>query len=274
MRPATREFLRASRSLLSGLHGYVYVRWMNAYVRVLLRLTRHSPPRFAIAWLTARYHGKILTHDHAHAAVTVDRDIRTEAPEQVVPYRLARQIVLTASQDIVAFECACRHIRPVHCEPTRVCMVLGRPTTDLILALHPDSARRLTRQEAVQLLADEHARGHVHTAWFKDAMLDRFYAICNCCKCCCGGIEAMVQHGVPVLVGSGYVAEIDAAQCAACGNCVEACAFHALAGGDGPPALDWDRCMGCGACEAKCSTGAMRLVRDERKGPPLDVRAL
>jgi ferredoxin len=32
--------------------------------------------------------------------------------------------------------------------------------------------------------------------------------------------------------------------------------------------------MGCGACEVKCSTGAITLVRDGRKGVPLDVRAL
>jgi ferredoxin len=32
--------------------------------------------------------------------------------------------------------------------------------------------------------------------------------------------------------------------------------------------------MGCGACEVTCATGAITLARDERKGTPLDVRAL
>jgi hypothetical protein len=26
---------------------------------------------------------------------------------------------------------------------------------------------------------------------YKDAMLGRFYAICNCCSCCCGAMEAL-----------------------------------------------------------------------------------
>jgi hypothetical protein len=26
--------------------------------------------------------------------------------------------------------------------------------------------------------------------YYKDAMLGRFYAICNCCACCCGAMQA------------------------------------------------------------------------------------
>jgi formate hydrogenlyase subunit 6/NADH:ubiquinone oxidoreductase subunit I len=37
---------------------------------------------------------------------------------------------------------------------------------------------------------------------------------------------------------------------------------------------DWEKCLGCGACEVKCTNQAIRMVRDERKGIPLDVRAL
>ena len=36
-------------------------------------------------------------------------------------------------------------------------------------------------------------------------MLGRFYAICNCCKCCCGAMQAHL-NGVPMLASSGYVA--------------------------------------------------------------------
>jgi ferredoxin len=152
-------------------------------------------------------------------------------------------------------------------------MIIGQPISGMVLEQQP-SARRLTQAEALELLEAEHARGHVHTAWFKDAMLNRFYAICNCCQCCCVGIQAMVQYGVPVLLSSGYVAQIDAEKCAHCGDCLAICAFHALTDGDGDVTRNWENCMGCGACEVKCSTGAITLVRDERKGTPLDVRAL
>ena len=96
-------------------------------------------------------------------------------------------------------------------------MIVGQPFVDFILEHHPAKSRRLTTDEAVEMLEAEHQRGHVHAAYFKDAMLNRFYAICNCCKCCCGGIESMVKHGVPMMTSSGYLAEVNADLCKACG---------------------------------------------------------
>jgi Pyruvate/2-oxoacid:ferredoxin oxidoreductase delta subunit len=153
-------------------------------------------------------------------------------------------------------------------------MVIGQPMVDFVVDHHPGTARRLTQAEAVELLRAEHERGHVHSAWFKDAMLGRFYAICNCCKCCCGGIRQMVERGVPMVASSGYVAQIDTEACANCGDCVDACPFQAMALDDGAVVHSWERCMGCGVCEVKCQTGAIAMVRDERKGIPLDVRLL
>jgi NAD-dependent dihydropyrimidine dehydrogenase PreA subunit len=269
----TRRFLRESGFGLRALHGYIYGRWPRQYVKALLWLGRHAVPSPVGQWVADRYHGKVLAHDHALAIVALDHDVAARGQEQIIPYPVARDIILKSPPDVVVFDCPCRHSRPVHCEPTKVCMIIGQPVTGLVLEQQP-SARRLTQAEALELLEAEHARGHIHTAWFKDAMLNRFYAICNCCKCCCAGIQAMVEFGVPVLVSSGYVARIDPELCANCGDCVEACAFHALSEADGAVTQDWERCMGCGVCEVACSTGAIKLVRDERKGTPLDVRSL
>jgi Pyruvate/2-oxoacid:ferredoxin oxidoreductase delta subunit len=76
------------------------------------------------------------------------------------------------------------------------------------------------------------------------------------------------------MASSGYVAEIDHELCADCDDCVASCPFDALATNSDGVVRDWDRCMGCGICETTCSTGAVTMVRDERKGTPLDVRAL
>ena len=151
-------------------------------------------------------------------------------------------------------------------------MVIGKPFTDFILEHNPGSSRRLTQDEALALLREEHERGHIHTAYFKDACLDRFYAICNCCPCCCGGIQAM-RGNVPMVCASGYVARIDAAHCAACGTCADACPFDAIQV-NGTAVVDWELCMGCGVCTSQCPNGLITLERDERKGIPLDVRAL
>jgi NAD-dependent dihydropyrimidine dehydrogenase PreA subunit len=271
---STWRLLRESGFGLRALHGYAYLRWSRAYVRTLMRMGARGPSPAFGRWLADRYHGKVLPHDHACELVSLDHDVAVTLREQVVPYPMARDIVLESPPDVVAYECSCRHNRPVHCEPTRVCMIIGRPMTDFVLEHHPRDARRLTTEEALELLAEEHARGHVHTAYFKDATLNRFYAICNCCRCCCAGIQAMVEWGIPVLASSGSVAEIDAAVCARCGECVGVCAFRALSVGEDGVVRDWEKCMGCGACEARCAAGAVKLVRDAKKGEPLDARAL
>ncbi len=58
-------------------------------------------------------------------------------------------------------------------------------------------------------------------------MLDRFYAICNCCECCCGAMQAQ-RNGTPMLASSGYVSQVDTDLCMGCGDCIPYCQFHAL----------------------------------------------
>ncbi len=270
--PATRSFFEQSQSLAAALHGWIYARFTQPYINFLLKPRRGGSGK-ASRWLADHYHGKVLTHEQARAIVVNERVIRRDL-EQVVPYPTAREIVLNGPPEIAAYECVCRHARPSPCQPTMVCMVVGQPMVDLILEHHPDQSRRLSQQEALELLRSEHERGHVHAAWFKDAVLGRFYAICNCCKCCCGGIRCMRNRGVPFLAASGYAAEIDRENCSLCGACIDICPFDALALKEDSVELAWEKCLGCGACEAMCPSGAARLVRDERKGIPLDVRAL
>jgi NAD-dependent dihydropyrimidine dehydrogenase PreA subunit len=263
------------RRILDGraLHGYVYMRWIKEYLDLLIhRALPHANPR-GKKWVTNHYHGKVLTPELAQAIITNDREIALHDLEQIIPYQMARDLVLKGSPDVAVFQCGCRQIRENPCQPIQVCMVIGQPFVDFVLEHHSKSSRRLTQTEALELLRAEHERGHLHSAWFKDAMLDRFYTICNCCKCCCGGIEAMVKYGAPSMVSSGYVAKVDEASCNACGTCEDACAFKAIKM-NGNATVNWEKCMGCGVCTDQCPTQAIALIRDERKGVPMDVQLL
>jgi ferredoxin len=141
---------------------------------------------------------------------------------------------------------------------------------DFVLEQNPGS-RRATRQEALDIIDAEAKRGHFQTAWF--GPYNRFYAICNCCGCCCAAVEAMQKYGIPMIASSGYVASVDPKSCKACGDCMKACFFNAISVEE-TAVVSRDACMGCGVCARTCPNGAMSLIADIEKGIPLDVTAL
>ncbi len=219
------------------------------------------------------YHGKVVPIEAAIQLVTVDKEICLTDLEQVIPYALARDIVLRNPDHIVVLDCPCRSSRLKPCLPIDVCLVVGEPFASFVAEHHPNRSRWITPKEAVEILRAEDERGHVHHAFFKDAMLGRFYAICNCCSCCCGAIQAH-RNGIPMLASSGYVSCVDNDICLGCGLCNEVCQFGALSMSDGIAVVDGDICMGCGVCVSKCPNGALSLVRNPIKGEPLEIYEL
>jgi ferredoxin len=104
-------------------------------------------------------------------------------------------------------------------------------------------------------------------------MLGRFYAICNCCPCCCGAMQAHRQ-GTPMLAASGYRAVVDPAGCSGCEVCLDACPFDAIRMQDAVPFAESGKCMGCGVCVSVCTTGSLSLARDPQQGIPLELDRL
>lgn len=275
--PSTLEFIREGglkRFLsLSTLHGYLYLRWQKPYLKLFINKIGPNSTQSARKWWSDQYHGKILPEKEAENLVRIHESISLRELEQVVPYPIARDLVISAPPKITVYECGCRHARKDHCSPTQVCMFFGEPFANFMLEHHPNESRALSQPEALELLQAEHQRGHVHTAWFKNAMHDRFYVICNCCKCCCGGIETMNKYGIPMMASSGYVAIIDEDLCGACGTCVENCPFEAISLEE-HAVISWEKCMGCGVCVDPCPNAALSLIIDENKGIPLDLPVL
>jgi ferredoxin len=216
------------------------------------------------------YHGKVVPLQAATQLVTVREAIRIENLETIIPYAKARDIILKNPDHIAVLDCPCRASRPNPCLPLDVCLIVGEPFASFVAEHHPRRTRWITSEEAVDILRAEDERGHVHHAFFKDAMLGRFYAICNCCSCCCGAMQAQ-RHGTPMLASSGYIAQVDEGLCIGCGECREVCQFGALSLNEIHSIVDQETCMGCGVCVSKCAQGALALAREVSKGEPLEI---
>jgi ferredoxin len=296
MHPSTRAFWRANRksenpSLFNFLHGYLYGRW--TYFYIAMGTGRHPlAKRLAplLNWIGGlivdnaggsstpalkmedTYHGKVVPLAAAKQLVSIKEDISLKNLEHVIPYSLARDIVLENPDHIVALDCPCRMASQHPCLPLDVCLIVGEPFASFVTGHHPNHSRSITSQEAQEILQAEDKRGHVHHAFFKDAMAGRFYAICNCCACCCGAMQAQ-RSGTPMLASSGYLARVEASECISCRRCEKACQFNAIRI-DGFAVIDSDMCMGCGVCVAQCKPGAIRLERAAEKGIPLEIEAL
>ena len=299
LRPSTRAYIREARnkvdfSLFDFLHGYVYARWPYLYIGVGTgehRLARTLAP--VVQWIgrliapadgdagngsnaksfADTYHGKVVPLDAAKQLVNIHEPVVLKDLEHIIPYATARDIIMKNPEHIVALECPCRTARPDPCLPLDVCLIVGEPFAGFIAEHHRHRARFITREEAGEILEAEHERGHVSHAFFKDAMLGRFYAICNCCSCCCGAMQAQ-RNGTPMLTSSGYVAHVDAVICAGCERCIDFCQFTALSMRDGVAVVDYDACMGCDVCVDKCDQGALSLVLEPANGEPLEIREL
>jgi ferredoxin len=298
IKPSTRQFYQLGRrlsgySLFDWIHGYVYGRWPYLYIGV--GTGEHRLSRFLAAlWgffstlfqnrtrgeketagmnFADTYHGKVVSLEDASHLVKLNQGVSLRDLEQVIPYKKARDIIIKNPGHIVVLDCPCRASRPDPCTPLDVCLIIGDPFATFIEEHHPGRSRRISGDEAVEILRAEHDRGHVHHAFFKDAMLGRFYAICNCCSCCCGAMQAW-RNGIPMLASSGYVSRVDPERCIGCGNCVEYCQFKALSLENGRIKINRDACMGCGICVSRCEQDALSVDLDPSRGRPLKIHEL
>jgi Pyruvate/2-oxoacid:ferredoxin oxidoreductase delta subunit len=319
LKPSTRAWLRETRqvkgfSFLDLLHSYIYGRWPYFYIGVgtgehplsrliapfatqLISLLTHKSRTQAVEIGPAAdmsevnptgkafadtYHGKVVPLEAAKQLVTIQQEIKITNLEKMIPYARARDIIMHNPDHIVVIDCPCRVAREHPCLPLDVCLIIGEPFASFIAEHQPQHTRWINSDEAIDILKAEDKRGHVHHAFFKDAMLGRFYAICNCCDCCCGAMQAH-RGGTPMLASSGFRAVAELERCSGCAVCVDFCQFHALSmiPTDDPAVksgqriqIDPARCMGCGVCVNHCARKSLSLERDEARGEPLEIQKL
>ena len=192
-------------------------------------------------------------------SIPVNIEIITE--HRVLNLEKAKEY-LDKDHSIVVLNCGCRTARRNCDAPLDVCLCMDS-AAEMIFSkddLKNKNPRRITKEEAVQVLMRSHEAGLVHMAY--DVMgEDKVNAICSCCSCCCAILSSVLRFGLfPQLLTSDTTSVTDMSKCTGCGICAERCQFGAREMTGDSLTINPELCMGCGLCVTKCPTAAIRLV--------------
>src|SRR5512139_2814479 len=113
--------------------GYLYLKYTEYFFNKALETAGMEPKKLppldpaveemlsAVAWEvsekamsaeTSLYHGKIVRPQDARKLVTLKEDVHLSPPERVVPFKIARDIVIENPSSIVVGTCPCRSANP------------------------------------------------------------------------------------------------------------------------------------------------------------------
>ena len=174
--------------------------------------------------------------------------------------------MIEAAEEIVVQPCDCRKLGENCNRPVETCIWLDGGARK---ALDRGHGRRLSKEEAIQLLRRADKRGLMHTAdseWRQRGL----HAICNCCACDCYPFRAAQELGTKgVWPKSHYIAQYYAEHCNQCGACVKRCHFEAFyhdgsiveVDGKSKKGVSFDpaKCWGCGLCANSCPQDAIEM---------------
>ena len=100
--------------------------------------------------------------------------------------------IVNSSEGLALGPCTCRAVfrncdNPVHAE------IMVGLSQNAFIEERPHDYREITKEEATDILRQCHQRGLIHTII---KCRDDFYAICNCCSCCCVPLRLSTKYGI------------------------------------------------------------------------------
>ena len=112
--------------------------------------------------------------------------------------------IVDCSEGLALGPCTCRDVFKNCDNPINAEIMLGF-NGNVFVEERPQDYREITKQEAKDILRQCHQRGLIHTII---KCRQGFYAICNCCSCCCVPLRLRKEYGI----GSALIRSDDIVQ--------------------------------------------------------------
>jgi hypothetical protein len=100
--------------------------------------------------------------------------------------------MVAMAEGVAVGPCDCR-LTFGNCDNPIDAEILLGPSRHILLEAMPHNSHEITKEAAREILRDCHRRGLIHTAI---KCRNDFYAICNCCTCCCVPLRLSKQYGI------------------------------------------------------------------------------
>lgn len=271
-----------------AVHNYLYFYFYYPYVFFLYHLFRIlstyfswvKPIRHIISMAFSRYHAKVISFGNTKKIFELNEDISATSSKNkmIVPFRYAYKILLQEPDYIAVMDCPCKKTMNAPDWTINSCISVGRKTSQFWLETlgKKYNARKISQQEALDLIKGFRKKGYITQAFFKVATGGSTGVICNCHMDNCVSLQATrfakkFDPSAAMAADSGYSVSHDDAKCRKCGVCASICNFGAIRVFDGVRTYDRSRCMGCELCVEHCTQDALSLYEDAKKTVPLDL---
>jgi hypothetical protein len=100
--------------------------------------------------------------------------------------------IVSLAKGLAVGPCACRELERKCDNPIQAEIMLNLQDSAFVTE-RPNDYHRITAEEAKSILRDCHSRGLIHNIV---KCRDDYYAICNCCTCCCVPLILSKQYGI------------------------------------------------------------------------------
>ena len=100
--------------------------------------------------------------------------------------------IVDSAEGVALGPCTCRSVFK-NCDRSVGVEIMLGPIGHILMEHMADDFREVTGQEAKNVLRDCHRQGLIHSII---KCQQDFYAICNCCSCCCVPLRLSKEYGI------------------------------------------------------------------------------